>query len=106
MLHEIFSQSDTVIEQLDFTPDGMSPMDESIDWFHEYATVTKDVIVGFRDYEDTKYIIICHKPSGLRFKVRFGGADTNSNPDIVERLSEVPRRLIENNGNFNQGIWE
>ena len=98
MLNEIFNDTDAVLEQLDFTPKGLSPMDESIDWFHEYATVTKDVIVGFRDYKDTKYIIVCHIPSGLRFKVRFGGGDVNSNPDIVERLSEVPRSLIENKG--------
>lgn len=95
MLYEIFSGTDTVIEQMPFTPEGKHPLDESVDWFHCYTKVNDDVIVGFREFTDTPYIIVCHLPSRLRFKVRFGGADTNSNPDLIESLAEVPRNLIE-----------
>lgn len=104
MLTDIFTDSDATIEQIEFVPKGKHPMSEDVDWFHCYARVTDEVIVGYRDSIDnttgkdkppTMYIIVCHIPSGLRFKVKFGGADINSSPDVIEKLSEVPRSLIE-----------
>ena len=101
MLNEIFNDSDTTIEHIEFVPKGKHPMSEDVDWFHCYVKVTDDVLVGYRTFSfddetsQTMYVIVCHVPSGLRFKVKFGGADINSSPDLIEKLSEVPRSLIE-----------
>ena len=60
-------------------------------------------MVGYRNYaldddvvttSNTMYIIVCHIPSGLRFKVRFAGKDTHPTPDLIEKLSSVPRNII------------
>ena len=103
MLSSIFTDTDIEIEQIDFVPDGKHPMSEDVDWFHCYVKVTDDVMVGYRNYaldddvvttSNTMYIIVCHIPSGLRFKVRIAGKDTHPTPDLIEKLSSVPRNII------------
>ncbi len=81
---------DMSITQMPFLNKGDNPLDENNDWFHMYCKITDEVYIGYPDHSDPKYIIVCHKPSGLRIKVRFGGSVT-----IAEQLAHVPREIIE-----------
>ena len=81
---------DMSIEQMPFLNEGANPLDENNDWFHMYCKITDEVYIGYPDHSDPKYIIVCHKPSGLRIKARFGGSVT-----VAEQLAHVPRHIIE-----------
>ena len=78
------------IEQMPFLNKDDNPLDENNDWFHMYCKITDEVYIGYPEHSDPKYIIGCHKPSGLRIKVRFGGSVT-----VAEQLAHVPRSIID-----------
>ena len=86
--------SEATIEQMPFIEEGDAPFAENHDWFHCYSKISDEVYVGYSDFNDPEYIIVCHVPTGLRLKIRFrGGMDVEKG--IPELLSEIPRELIE-----------
>ena len=82
-----------IIEHMAPLPGGDDPASEDYDWFHTYTVINKDVYVfDFGREDNTEYIIVAHRPSGSRFKIRF-----TSNVFQFEGMAHIPRSILDSN---------
>ena len=94
LMNKLIPNSEATIEQMPFLEEGEKPFAEKNEWFHCYCKISDEVYIGYSDFHDPEYIIVCHVPTGLRLKVRFrGGVDIEKG--LPEILSEIPRELID-----------
>ena len=93
-------RSKVELKGIPFTFERMSPLSpnsdpasEDVDWFHTYTVINNDVYVFDYGQEDkTEYIIIAHKPTGTRFKIRF-----TTNVFQFEGMAHIPRSILDSN---------